>query len=256
MVPVMARPGRQHVTRERPTMTTLYSACDVSEKAPQPAAAGGETWGDFVRSARTKSLRLAEHTIVYYEGDPADRFYEIAEGAVMLFKLLPDGRRQVVGLLGPGDVFGLPAGEDHDSASETLVPSVLKAIERRDVEASVDLQRHVNQCLLRQIAALRDHAVLLGRKSAFERVASYLMRMVPNRGVGDLCRGRPDVGVDEAVLRITMTRQEIADYLGLTIETVSRIISDMKRKGYLVADRQDRLRITDVCHLCRQSGMH
>ena len=51
-----------------------------------------------------------------------------------------------------------------------------------------------------------------------------------------------------------MTRQEIADYLGLTIETVSRIISDMKRKGFLVADRQDRLRITDVCALCRKSG--
>ncbi|MEW5422778.1 helix-turn-helix domain-containing protein [Amorphus sp. 3PC139-8] len=237
-------------------MTTLYSARDTDRTAPAAVTAETTAWEALRASIRSKTVRLAEHTIIYYESDPADRFFEIVDGAVMLFKLLPDGRRQVVGLFGPGDLFGLPSGEDHDSAAETLVPSVLKAIERRDIEDSVELQRHVNRCLLRQVADLREHTVLLGRKSAFERVASYLMHMVPGRGLGERCRGRPESGCDEAVVRITMTRQEIADYLGLTIETVSRIISGMKRKGFLTADRQDRLKITDVCALCRQSGMH
>ncbi len=124
------------------------------------------------------------------------------------------------------------------------------------MRASVVMQSHINSCLLRQIAGLRDHSVLLGRKSAFERVASFLTQLVPGRGLGEQCRGRPEGEGDEAVVRITMTRQEIADYLGLTIETVSRIISDMKRKGFLAADRQDRLRIIDVCALCRRSGSH
>ena len=235
-------------------MSMVHTLVDTRRTPAAAVASCADDWDALLTSPRTKSLRLAEHTVVYYEGDPADRFYEIVDGAVMLVKLLPDGRRQLVGILGRGDIFGLPAGEDQDSTAETLVPSVLKAIERRDVRDSATLLNHMNTCLLRQIAGLRDHSVLLGRKSAFERVASFLTQMVPGRALGEHCRGRPEGDRDEAVVRITMTRQEIADYLGLTIETVSRIISDMKRKGLLVADRQDRLRITDVCALCRKSG--
>lgn len=235
-------------------MSSVHTLVGTRRTPAAAMVASADDWDALLSSPRTKSVRLAEHTVVYYEGDPADRFYEIADGAVMLVKLLPDGRRQLVGILGRGDIFGLPAGEDQDSTAETLVPSVLKAIERRDVRDSAALLNHVNTCLLRQIAGLRDHSVLLGRKSAFERVASFLTQMVPGRALGEHCRGRPEGDRDEAVVRITMTRQEIADYLGLTIETVSRIISDMKRKGLLVADRQDRLRITDVCALCRKSG--
>ena len=237
-------------------MDSVHNLIDT--RHAHAAANGGneDSWETLLSSPRTKSLRLSEHAVVYYEGDPADRFYEVIDGAVMLVKLLPDGRRQVVGILGRGDIFGLPAGEDQDSTAETLVPTVLRAIERRTVRDSAVMQNHINACLLRQIAGLRDHSVLLGRKSAFERVASFLIQLVPGRGLGEQCEGRPDGAGDEAVVRITMTRQEIADYLGLTIETVSRIISDMKRKGFLAADRQDRLRIVDVCALCRKSGSH
>jgi len=237
-------------------MNTVHTLVDNRPSVPCDTVRDPQSWEALLSAPRTKTMRVTQHSVIYYEGDPADRIYQVVDGAVMLFKLLPDGRRQVVGLLGPGDLFGLPAGEDQDSAAETLVPSVLKAIERRDVEGSAVFQAHINGCLLRQIAGLRDHSVLLGRKSAFERVASFLMYLVPGRGLGEACAGRPDVDDDEAVVRITMTRQEIADYLGLTIETVSRIISDMKRKGFLAADRHDRLRIVDVCALCRKSGSH
>ncbi len=209
-------------------------------------------WQDFARSQRVKTQRLGEHDAVFYESDPADRVYELLEGAVMLFKLLPDGRRQVVEVVAPGALFGVVAGKLYDCNAETLTPCVVRILDRRDLDDNSDFQGHVARCLREQIERLHDHAVLLGRKSAFERVASFLMRFVPKRGVAG-CLG-PQGDKDEQVVELTMTRQEIADFLGLTIETVSRVISDLKRRGLIAIEKQDRIRITDVCGICRLTG--
>lgn len=217
------------------------------------ADAARSEWDAIRRSPRTRLQRMPEHEVVFREGDAADRLYEVVDGAVMLYKLLPDGRRQVVEILGPGDLFGLSAGDQHDCDAETLVSSGFRVIDRREAEGCDAGQKHIARCLRDRLADLRDHAVLLGRKSAFERVATFLVRMVPHRGRSG-CVGPSEV--DTATVRLAMTRQEIADYLGLTIETVSRIISDMRRRGVVVADRQDRLNIPDVCALCRLSGRH
>lgn len=223
-------------------------------RAPIAVRPTGEQigWDEILASPRTRTVRMSEHEIVYDEGDVADRLYEISDGAVMLYKLLPDGRRQVVEILGPGDLFGLSAGDAHDCVAETLVASGFRVIDRRDAETSVAGQHHIARCLRDQIATLHEHAVLLGRKSACERVATFIVRMVPGRGLGR-CIDRTNA---PATVRLAMTRQEIADYLGLTIETVSRVISDMRRRGLLVAERQDRLRIPDLCALCRMTGAH
>jgi CRP/FNR family transcriptional regulator len=220
---------------------------------PRTTGADG-AWTNFARSQRVKTQRLAEHDAVFYEGDPADRVWELIEGAVMLFKLLPDGRRQVVEVIAPNALFGVVAGPIYDCNAETLTPCVVRILDRRELEASPEFQSHVSECLRQQIERLHDHAVLLGRKSAFERVASFLMRFVPERGVPG-CHG-PREGRDEQVIELTMTRQEIADYLGLTIETVSRVISDLKRRGLLAIEKQDRIRLTDVCGICRLTGTH
>lgn len=209
-------------------------------------------WQEFARSQRVKTHRLGEHEAVFYEGDPAERVYELLEGAVMLFKLLPDGRRQVVEVIAPNALFGTVAGKLYDCNAETLTPSVVRILDRRDLEGSAEFQGHVAKCLREQVERLHDHAVLLGRKSAFERVTSFLMRFVPKRGVAG-CLG-PQGEKDEKVIELTMTRQEIADFLGLTIETVSRVISDLKRRGLIAIEKQDRIRITDVCGICRLTG--
>ncbi len=211
-------------------------------------------WFDFARSQRVKTQRVGGHDSIFYEGDSADRVYELLEGAVMLFKLLPDGRRQVVEIVSPGALFGVVFGRLYDCNAETLTPCVVRILDRRDVEQSSEFQGHVARCLRRQIEHLHDHAVLLGRKSAFERVATFLMRFVPDRGVPG-CTG-PSESKDERVIELTMTRQEIADYLGLTIETVSRVISDLKRRGLIAVEKQDRIRIVDVCGICHQTGTH
>ncbi|TBW37168.1 cyclic nucleotide-binding domain-containing protein [Siculibacillus lacustris] len=221
----------------------------LAKGAPLEADDG---WQDFARSQRVKTQRLAGHDAIFYEGDPAERVYELLEGAVMLFKLLPDGRRQLVEIVGPDSLFGVVAGKAFDCNAETLTPCVVRILDRRELENSAEFQGHVSRCLRRQIERLHDHAVLLGRKSAFERVATFLMRFVPDRGVADCAGPRGDK--DEQVVELTMTRQEIADFLGLTIETVSRVISDLKRRGLIAIEKQDRIRITDVCGVCHLTG--
>ncbi|MCX2723614.1 Crp/Fnr family transcriptional regulator [Roseibium salinum] len=217
-----------------------------------PVCAPGKTsFADF----GGKAARYGAHAVVYYQGDPVKRLYELVKGSVMLYKLLPDGRRQVVEVLRPGDVFGLAGSDEYDCTAETLTEAEVQEIELRHVERSDELQRSLAKCLTNQMRALHEHAVLLGRKSAVERVASFLMYLVPDRG-GASCIGPVGDADDGFDLHLHMTRQEIADYLGLTIETVSRVVSDLKRRGVIRADKADRIHLNRVCGLCQMTGMH
>ncbi|SFN96430.1 CRP/FNR family transcriptional regulator, anaerobic regulatory protein [Cohaesibacter marisflavi] len=207
----------------------------------------------IMSSDQSRHKTFPAHGVVFFEGDPANNIYEVADGSVMLYKLLPDGRRQVVEILGPGDLFGVPAGEVYDTSAETLTETLVHMISRKDAEGSDEIQQHMKKCLISQVQNLHDHAVLLGRKSAHERVASFLMRFVPNRG-GFACSGPQSETEDESVVTLYMTRQEIADYLGLTIETVSRVLSDMKRRKVITMEKQDRIRVMNVCGLCHLTG--
>lgn len=202
-----------------------------------------------------RAAQYGTHAVIYYEGDPVKRLYELVKGSVMLYKLLPDGRRQVVEVLRPGDIFGLAGSDEHDCTAETLTDAEVQEVDLRQVERSDELQRALAKCLTNQMRALHEHAVLLGRKSAVERVASFLMYLVPDRG-GTSCVGPGDDTEDGFDLELHMTRQEIADYLGLTIETVSRVVSDLKRRGVIRADRADRIHLNRVCGLCQMTGIH
>lgn len=228
---------------------------DSSRRREAASAKHTAVVADF-SSFGAKHLKFGPHEVVYYEGDEARRLYHLERGTVMLFKLLPDGRRQVVEVLRPGDIFGLASCSEHDCTAETLTDAQVQEIDLRQVEASPDLQRWLTRCLTMQMNALHEHAVLLGRKSALERVASFLMYLVPNRG-GVGCAG-PDADKDDDSfdIKLHMTRQEIADYLGLTIETVSRVVSDLKRKGVIRADKSDQIHLKRVCSLCQMTGFH
>lgn len=208
---------------------------------------------DTARQGRTQ--RCGQHSIVFYEGDPAARVYELVSGTVMLYKLLPDGRRQVVEVLTPGMIFGAASGVNYDCSAETLTPAAILVHERHEIDDSRDLQGHLARCLMAQMERMHEHAVLLGRKSALERVTSFLMHMVPGRG-GEGCTGPTTPDCDTHDVPLAMTRQEIADYLGLTIETVSRVISELKRRGLVKVERQDRIYVTRVCGICQLTGIH
>jgi CRP/FNR family transcriptional regulator len=184
---------------------------------------------------------------IFREGDWADRVYQLIDGAVMLYKLLPDGRRQVVELLSAGDVFGLSGLAVYNCSAETLAAGTVIAYDRAAAERSPTLARLMSAHVRAQFCALHEHALLLGRKSALERVASFIMRCLPGGEAG----GQHD---GSAVARLGMTRQEIADYVGVTLETVSRAFSKLRRLGVITIEKQEEVLVNDVRRMCRLTG--
>jgi CRP/FNR family nitrogen fixation transcriptional regulator len=195
------------------------------------------------------------HCIVN-ESDPARCSYFILHGSVMVAKMLPDGRRQILELLGPGDICGVTSTATHESTVETLTQCRIVAFDRRAMAQSTELQLVFAERLKSQFCALHDHAMLLGRKGALERVCTFLMRLIPGRG-GDGCSGpSASQSRDATHVSVALTRQEIADYLGLTLETVSRAFSQLKREGVVSYGRNDDVTIRNICALCHRTGAH
>jgi CRP/FNR family transcriptional regulator, anaerobic regulatory protein len=171
------------------------------------------------------------------EGEPATHFYVLAEGSVKLFKLLPDGRRAIIRFLFPGDLFGIDAGERYVYSAEAMTPASLCRFSRRQLDRMFfefpGMERQFFKLVTQELAGAQDQMVLLGRKTAHERVASFLL--------GLDCRAeRSGTWLD-----LPMTRTDIADYLGLTTETVSRVFTVLKDSG-CIALAGGRVRVEDV----------
>lgn len=185
-------------------------------------------------------IRLGQRQAVFRAGDPVEVLFEVVEGAVMLSARLGDGRRQIVEIARPGAVIGLATGATQPLDAETLVATQLSAIGRAALAADRPLEARVGAAMLRRMAEMEQHVMLLGRKSALERVATFLA------GFSSGESGRIDL--------IGLTRQEIGDYLGLTIETVSRNFSRLKALGVIAIDRFGGVRIRDAKALDRLTG--
>jgi CRP-like cAMP-binding protein len=169
---------------------------------------------------------------VHGQGDEADCCYRILSGCVRMVKLMEDGRRQIGEFLMAGDLLGFDALETYDFAAEAVSDVVLRRYPRRMVDALAES----NMALTRR---LRDEAsislrlahtrlVLLGRKTASERIASFLLEMAER------------LPAEHAnVLDLPMGRTDIADHLGLTIETVCRVLAHLRRDGTLAIERSN-----------------
>jgi CRP/FNR family transcriptional regulator len=171
--------------------------------------------------------RAAKETI-FWEGDPADHVYQMIRGAVCLYKLLPDGRRQVARFCHAGDLIGLTADRTYPYTADALTAISLVRIRRADLEAEIendrDLRRMVLLAIGEELSLAQNQLLLLGRKSASERVASFLHAMM-EQAVRD--------GGDGQSVTLPMTRVDIADFLGLTHETVCRVIGALKAQGVI-----------------------
>lgn len=165
---------------------------------------------------------------LFYEGDDAVHVFSVRSGMVKLYKLLSDGRRQITGFLVPGDYLGLAYGQRYVYGAEAVVPSSLCRFERRRLQRLIDRQPAIERELLEraanELAVAQDQMLLLGRKSALERLASFLVMMARRAG------GCPELAPQVA---LPMGRADIADYLGLTIETVSRSFSALRKSGHI-----------------------
>ena len=168
---------------------------------------------------------------VYAAGDPADRCYRVVSGSVRAVGLDEEGRRHVAEFFLPGDLFGLDAAGAHHLSAEAMADAVVVCYPRRAVEAMADrhaaLGRRLREVALQGLRRAHEKMFLLGRKNAGERVAAFLLEMAA-RGGG----GGPG-GVE-----LPMTRADIADHLGLTIETVSRNMAQLCRSGAIAATKR------------------
>ena len=166
--------------------------------------------------------------ILVREGDPATNLFNITSGSVRVYKLLPDGRRQIVGFLFAGDFLGLATGDRYAFSAEALSPGSAcrfhkKAYRKMLVELP-DLETALLDRASHELQAAHNQMLLLGRKTAVERLASFLM---------DLSHRDRRAGGEGRIIQLPMTRAEIADYLGLTTETVSRVTSRLKVRGVI-----------------------
>jgi CRP/FNR family nitrogen fixation transcriptional regulator len=163
-------------------------------------------------------------TEIYGEKEPADYIYQITAGAVRSYKLLSDGRRQIGAFHLFGDVFGLENGSFHRFTAEAIVDTSVRLVRRgsleRVAEADVSIAHDLLYMTTDNLQHAEDHMLLLGRKTSLERVVAFLLEM----------DGRLTAA---GIMVLPMCRRDIADYLGLTLETVSRALSKLHEDGIL-----------------------
>ncbi len=194
------------------------------------------------KASGTTVARASGDTI-FFEGDIATYVYNLTSGVLRLSKLLPDGRRQIAGFLFPGDFLGITMEDEHAFTAEAIIPSKLCQFSRARFDAFVDthprLERRLYAIAAHELAAARQQVVLLGRKTAAERVASFLLMLDARRissGSGEELEGD---------ITLPMSRSDIADYLGLRIETVSRELSALKASRLIRLTTTQTIRFVD-----------
>lgn len=181
-------------------------------------------------------MAFSRNEEIFGEEEDADFVYRVISGAVRTVRLLSDGRRQIVGFHLSGETFGWEGADAHSCSAEAVVDCQVALVRRTALDKLVNadgaLARRLWSLAVRDIGRLQDHMLRLGRKTAIERVAAFLLEMDS--------RGSRIDGVD-----LPMGRSDIADYLGLTIETVSRTLTQLEREGAIAIPTARRIEIRD-----------
>jgi len=196
------------------TQTQIRPAATLQSRNIPTATAGGALEAfDLMGSPMT----YGPNEEIYGESEPAEFVYRVVSGAVRTCKILNDGRRQIGAFYLPGDIFGLEVGKEHQFSAEAIGKTVVRVFRRSAVvsmaERDCEAARALWTFTARELHRVQEHMLLLV-KSAQQRVASFLLEMSDRLAATDS-------------LDLPMSRQDIADYLGLTIETVSRTMSQL-----------------------------
>ena len=182
------------------------------------------------RSAKMRARSVARQSHLYRECDKATSVYEVISGVLRLTRVMEDGRRQVIAFGYPGDIVGFPSDGHYHTDCDCLTDAKVVAHKRAELETSAGdarLHSRLLQAALREISAMQDHFLMLGRKSASERVASFLTTLSKRVGtpIGQYTQ-----------FTLPMGRSDIADFLGLTTETVSRAITRLRKSKIIAVD--------------------
>jgi len=200
-----------------------------AQPSPAPLADGTRQPGTIELMGACMSF--AANSEIYGENEPADYLYKVVSGTVRTYKVLVDGRRQIGAFYLPGDIFGLETANEHVFSAEAITDCKITVIKRSTVmalaERDGEVARQMWALTARELHRVQEHSLVL-IKSAEERVAGFLLEMadrVPSGGAVEL----------------PMSRQDIADYLGLTIETVSRTLKILEDAATIEVAKRRRI---------------
>jgi CRP/FNR family transcriptional regulator len=192
-----------------------------------------------------RTVKLSPGQLLFHEGDPVTRVFTLTKGTLKFYNLLADGRRHVAGFVYPGDFLGISMDDEHVFSAEAVEDAQLCWFPRNRFDGFIDdhspMERELYRMAAHELAAAHQQMVLLGRKTATERLATFLIVLA---GKARASEGR---AVD--LVRLPMSRSDIADYLGLTKETVSRVLSAFRR------DRLIRLTGVHEVEIIERSGL-
>jgi CRP/FNR family nitrogen fixation transcriptional regulator len=205
----------------------MRSALATVTATNAPSAAAVIMQAAMQRSANEPqgvSLRLARGEELFAEGEDAEYFYKVISGTVRTYKLLSDGRRQIDAFHLAGDIFGIEAGVEHRFSAEAVGNATVVAYRRGTLDRLTRehpaFGQQVMSAMMRSLERAQDHMLLLGRKTAQEKIATFLLDLAERMHEDDH-------------FELPMLRSDIADHLGLTIETVSRTLAALGRKGLI-----------------------
>ena len=186
-------------------------------------------------------MLYARNTEIYGEGEPSEYVYQVISGAVRAYKILDDGRRQIGAFYLPGDTFGLEVGQKHRMSAEAISNCTVSATKRstllRQAARDNDTALSLLHITASELQRAEKHILLLVR-TAQERVASFLLEMADRAA----CAG---------TVELPMSRQDIADYLGLTIETVSRTLTALEAQEAIALPSSRKVRLINMRELRR-----
>ncbi len=205
----------------------MYSQAAVSltrsQAAPfAPAAEPAPTLRDLFKGQSAETLAAGE--ALFWEGDPAGQIFDVISGVLRVYRIMPDGRRAIMGFIHPGDVLGVSFQNRYLFTAEAVTEVKIRRFARSRffglINETPALRPQLFAILCDEMSAAQDQMLLLGRKNAEERVVSFLLSVHRKVGIG-------------ADIELPMSRLDMADYLGLTMETVSRMMTSLARRGLI-----------------------
>lgn len=198
----------------------------------------------YSASFRSRGRVHPNHTVIYHQGDEVDGFYRVNSGVVMVFRLLDDSQRQISGFYTEGDFFGLSADEHYHDTATTVATSNIVCLTMSDVRQNLELQQELFAITCGQLESAQTLITTLTKKTASEKVATFLLMLAE----------RQKRSGEEFDIRLPMSRLDIADYLGLSIETVSRRLTALKSEGVIALPDRNTARVVKFSRLAAMAG--
>lgn len=216
-----------------------WMAKRLPARSKEPDADEPESLEERIARAPVRAVDAKEH--VFTEGDQRSHLYCVESGAICLYKVLPDGRRRVLGFAYPGDLLGLDPSGAHQLNAQATKPSRLRCLPWRTIERAAQQYPGLGialwEAIAQELAAAHELLLTTGQRTATERVAAFLLT---------ISRRNERRGEDATLIDLQMTRTDIGDLLALTIETVSRVLSRLRHQQIIGLAKSSRVHIRDI----------